>query len=111
MTRGLYEEFEDYRAELDRCFFVFDRLVRTDLSRIVFPKTMDEERVAESLISETEFAQPILFSIEYSLARFLQSMGLKPSGMLGHSVSEYVVACLSGVFSFESAVEIVAKRG
>ncbi|MEV4112089.1 SDR family NAD(P)-dependent oxidoreductase [Nonomuraea sp. NPDC049695] len=62
-------------------------------------------------LRETWLAQPALFVVEYALARLWQSWGLRPTAMVGHSVGEYVAACLSGVFTLPQALELVATRG
>ena len=48
--------------------------------------------------------------IEYALARLWMSWGVKPTAMIGHSVGEYVAGCLAGVFTLETALELVAQR-
>ena len=50
-------------------------------------------------INQTEITQPLLFIFEYALAKLLMEWGIKPYAMIGHSIGEYVAACLSGVFS------------
>ena len=55
-------------------------------------------------LKETSLAQPALFAIEYSLARLLVEWGVQPQAMIGHSVGEYVAACLAGVLSLEDAI-------
>lgn len=59
----------------------------------------------------TEYAQPALFIIEYAIARLLMDCGVYPTAFIGHSLGEYVAACLSGVFSFEDAIALICKRG
>jgi malonyl CoA-acyl carrier protein transacylase len=66
---------------------------------------------SDARIHETEFAQPLLFIIEYALAKLLMHYGVLPEAFIGHSVGEYVAACLAGVFSFEDGVALVCKRG
>ena len=61
-------------------------------------------------INQTQYAQPAIFVIEYALAQLWMSWGIKPTSMLGHSIGEYVAATLSGVFSLEDALAIVAQR-
>lgn len=110
MTRVLYEALEFYRREVDACCSVVDDLLGFSLKDILFPESSERE-AAVNRLEQTSVAQPALFTIEYSLARFLASRGVEPRGMLGHSVGEYVAACLAGVFSRETALEIVVKRG
>src|SRR5262249_26387247 len=56
-------------------------------------------------------AQPALFVIGYALARMWMRWGVRPQAMIGHSVGEFVAACLAGVFSLEDALAIIAQRG
>ena len=62
-------------------------------------------------VLQTEIAQPALFAVEWSLARLWMDWGVQPEAMLGHSVGEFVAACLAGVFSLEDALALVAERG
>ena len=66
---------------------------------------------AETELRETRTTQPALFVIEYALARMWMAWGVLPESMLGHSIGEYVAACLAGVFSLEDALDLVALRG
>ncbi len=49
-----------------------------------------------SPIDETAYTQPALFAIEYALAQLWKSWGIEPSAVMGHSVGEYVAACIAG---------------
>ncbi|WP_217360034.1 acyltransferase domain-containing protein, partial [Anabaena sp. UHCC 0253] len=64
-----------------------------------------------NLINQTAYTQPALFAIEYALAQMWQSWGIKPDIVIGHSVGEYVAACLAGIFSLEDGLKLIAYRG
>ena len=64
-----------------------------------------------SPIDDTAYTQPGLFSIEYALACLWRSWGVEPSWVMGHSVGEYVAACIAGVFSLEDGLKLIAERG
>jgi acyl transferase domain-containing protein/thioesterase domain-containing protein/acyl carrier protein len=59
---------------------------------------------------ETSLLQPALFCHEYALAKLWQALGVQPTHLIGHSLGEYVAACIAGVFSLSDAVKIVQIR-
>jgi FkbH-like protein len=61
-------------------------------------------------INQTVVAQPGIFVTSYATATWLQSLGIEPAIMIGHSVGEFVAACLAGVFSLDDALHIIAFR-
>ncbi|HBI22135.1 MAG TPA: non-ribosomal peptide synthetase/polyketide synthase [Legionella sp.] len=65
----------------------------------------------DTRLNQTQYAQPALFIIEYALARYLMEIGVKPTALIGHSIGEYVAACLAGVFSFSDGIALVCERG
>jgi len=73
----------------------------------------DEEHISEATqqLNQTAITQTALFVIEYALAKLWMAWGIYPEAMIGHSIGEYVAACLSGVFSLEEALSLVAARG
>ncbi|SET49288.1 type I polyketide synthase [[Clostridium] polysaccharolyticum] len=111
MARELYEKESLFQNHLDRCFAIMNQsfLDNRDYKNIVFP-AREKENEASQKIRETGNAQVILFMIEYSMAMFLMELGIKPDALLGHSLGEYVAACVAGVFSLEQGLRLVAER-
>ncbi|MFG1951691.1 SDR family NAD(P)-dependent oxidoreductase [Micromonospora sp. NPDC048830] len=107
MGRGLYERYPVFRAAVDECAELLRDHLGRDLRDVLYP-TADG---AESDLDQTWLTQPALFAVEYALARLWQSWGVRPKAMIGHSVGEYVAACLAGVFTLPDALRAVAARG
>ena len=81
-----------------------------DLRTLLYPPEQ-EAAAADQRLSRTRFTQPALFSIEYALAQWWMAHGIAPAAMVGHSIGEYVAACLAGVFSLEDGLHLSAIRG
>jgi acyl transferase domain-containing protein len=64
----------------------------------------------ETIINQTPYIPPSIFAIEYALTKMLQSWGIKPSAVMGHSLGEYAAACAAGVFSLEDGLKLAATR-
>ncbi|WP_407667096.1 type I polyketide synthase [Myxococcus guangdongensis] len=111
MGRALYDSEPVFRAEVDRCAtLLVPHLGGKDLRDVLYPKSGTPEE-NERTLARTELTQPALFTLEYATARLWMSWGVKPAAMLGHSIGEYVAACLAGVFTLEHALQLVAARG
>jgi len=104
MGRDLFEKEPVFREQLDRVLSHFHKHIKADLYAILWG-TADADT-----INQTQYTQPLLFAFEYATARLLQSWGLHPAAMIGHSIGEYVTACLSGVFDLDCATRLVATR-
>jgi phthiocerol/phenolphthiocerol synthesis type-I polyketide synthase E len=110
MGRELYEGEPVFRSELDHCAELLRSSLGVDLREIIYATDLSPEAAALRL-ADTRFAQPALFVVEYALAKLWTSWGVMPQAMIGHSIGEYVAACLAGVFSLEDALRLVAARG
>ncbi|WP_447599366.1 amino acid adenylation domain-containing protein [Nitrospira sp. Nam80] len=110
MGAELYREEPLFQEELDRCVELAAPHVGCDLREILYPAEADKEAMTARL-NQTAVTQPALFIVEYALAKLWMAWGVKPDAMIGHSIGEYVAACLAGVFSLEQAIRLVAERG
>lgn len=109
MGRALYREEKTFRENVDACSDILKGELGFDLRDVLYP-SVDEERAGEQL-KQTAVTQPALFTIEYSLAALWNEWGLTPKAMLGHSIGEYVAACVAGVMKLPEALSVVAMRG
>ena len=105
MARELFDSQPVFRQALDECAEILRPLRDEPLLSVIFPADGQA-----SLIDETTYTQPALFAVEYALARLWQSWGVEPDVVLGHSVGEYVAACIAGVFSLEDGLRLIARR-
>jgi natural product biosynthesis luciferase-like monooxygenase protein len=110
MAAELYEEEATFRADIDLCARLLAAHLEIDLREILYPRA---ERLAGAAkhLGQTLYTQPALFVIEYALARLWMRWGVRPDAMIGHSIGEYVAACLADVMSLEDALALVAARG
>ncbi len=109
MGAELYRTEQVFKEEVDRCSELLCPSLGLDLRQVLFP-VAEKVKAAEELLIQTRNTQPALFVIEYAMARLWMSWGVKPCAMIGHSVGEYVAACLAGVFTLEEALRVVAGR-
>ena len=103
MGRDLYETQPNFKHWIDQCEQILSKHCDIPLTKLLFES--DDEILSQSL-----YTQPSLFCLEYSLAKFWQSLGIHPSILIGHSLGEYVAACIAGIFSLEDAIAIICKR-
>ena len=137
MGLELYRNEPVFRQEVDRCCELLKPHLGMDLREVLYPadsepsnqkaQTRDSgessgidlrkmlqrdtsESAATQRLNETAVAQPALFVIEYALAQWWLSCGVRPQALMGYSIGEHVAACLAGVFSLPDALLIVAER-
>ncbi|WP_394829001.1 SDR family NAD(P)-dependent oxidoreductase [Pendulispora albinea] len=112
MGAELYRQEPLFRAEVDRACELLVPHLGLDLRTILYPDPAPEAKArAKELLDRTAYTQPALFVIEHAMAQLWMSWGVRPDAMIGHSIGEYVAACLAGVFSLEDALGLVAARG
>ena len=109
MAHGLYEAEPAFRATVDECAELLRAEGGDDIRDLIFADASDADAATE--LDRTRSTQPALFTIEFALARLWMSWGIVPAGMLGHSIGEYVAACLAGVMTLPDALRIVSRRG
>lgn len=132
MARGLYTNLPLFREIFDQCDAALRPFLPESLIDLLYPdqsepatengpagfdlaamlgrKTAAPAHPAEARLQETIIAHPLVFSVEYALARQLIGWGLQPHGLLGYSLGEYVAATLAGVLRLEDALMLVARR-
>ena len=109
MARHLYTTEASFKETVDRCADLLRPHLGRDIRDLIF--AADSDAAAATELDQTRTTQPALFVVEYALAQLWISWGITPSGMLGHSIGEYVAACVAGVMDLPDALRLVARRG
>jgi acyl transferase domain-containing protein len=110
MGRQMYETQPTFRRMLEQCDRILEPYLDKPLLAVLYPQLAAGEENGH-LLDETVYSQSALFTLEYALAQLWQSWGIKPDVVMGHSVGEYVAACVAGVFSLEDGLKLIAMRG
>ena len=106
MGRELYENQPIFRQSLHMCDELLSSELEHSLISVLYPTSG-----FTSPINQTAHTQVALFAVEYALAQLWLSWGIKPKAVMGHSVGEYVAACIAGVFSLSDALKLIVLRG
>lgn len=132
MGRELYDAFPALHEEIDRCAAILRPLTGTDIREILYPRDRDWRKASSGggidlkkmlagntaapededtkRLNQVTNLQPALFTIEYAVARLWMDLGLEPQAIVGHSMGEYVAACLAGVLSLEDSLRLIVRR-
>jgi malonyl CoA-acyl carrier protein transacylase len=103
MVRELYDTQPVFREILDKCAELLASHLEKPLLEVLWSETLQ-------LLDQTAYTQPALFAVEYALTKLWMSWGIQPAAVLGHSVGEYVAACIAGMFSLEDGLKLIAAR-
>ncbi|MEH2361779.1 type I polyketide synthase [Nostoc sp.] len=112
MGRQLYETHPGFQQTLNYCAEILRPYLDRSLLEILYPATDEKSQLnaSESQLQATAYTQPALFALEYALYQVWKSWGVEPTVVMGHSVGEYVAACVAGVFSLEDGLKLIAHR-
>ena len=109
MGLNFYQSEPVFQSVVDQCAEYLQSLLKLDIRTLLYPEQGQEVAAAE--LKKTIYTQPALFVVEYALAQLWMSWGIRPAAMMGHSIGEFVAACLAGVYSLEDGLKLIAARG
>ena len=106
MAKELYQNLPAFKQVVDECSEAFYPYLQQKITDFIYGDGADER-----ILAQTNITQPVVFTIDYAIGKTVMNLGVKPFCMLGHSVGEWVAACLAGVVSLQDAARLVAIRG
>ncbi|MFL0811272.1 MAG: SDR family NAD(P)-dependent oxidoreductase [Agarilytica sp.] len=110
MSIGLYETESVFRQYMDEGFAYLKEKTSLDYKNFVFVGEQSFDEVKKEL-QKPSVQLPLIFMVEYALAKLWMSMGVEPKALIGHSMGENTAACLAGVFSYTDGLGLVLLRG
>lgn len=102
MGEQLYATQPEFRKAMDQCDQIIRKELSTSVSTILYK--------GEDFLNQAIYIQPALFALEYALAQMWISWGVVPQAVMGHSIGEYVAACVAGILSPEDGIRLVLAR-
>ncbi len=103
MGERLYKSQPVFREAIDSCESLLREWRGDSLKRVLFEDP--------DLVHHTSWTQPAIFAVQMGLAQLLESWGLQPDAVMGHSVGQYAAACVAGVMSWEDGLRLISERG
>jgi phthiocerol/phenolphthiocerol synthesis type-I polyketide synthase E len=110
MCYGLSRTEPVFAEAVERCLTHLELKHGLDLRKLIACDSEDYVCAHEKL-KQTELTQPAMFICSYAMASLWRSIGVSPAAVIGHSIGEYVAACVAGVFSVEDALDLLVSRG
>jgi len=109
MGQHLFESHPLFREVILRCDEILKPLLSASLLELLYPK-LYPSNLSPDCLNNTRYTQPALFAVEYALAQLWISWGISPTMMMGHSLGEYIAACVAGVFSLEDGLKLIVQQ-
>ncbi len=106
MGKELYQHNPVFKQAFDECNRLFRPYILKSLTDLIYSNDASDEHIEKTL-----YAQPLIFSVEYSLYKLWENFGVAPDIVLGHSIGEYAAAVAAKVLNLADAVKLVAARG
>ncbi|MEV6258916.1 SDR family NAD(P)-dependent oxidoreductase [Nocardia sp. NPDC051911] len=119
MARSLYATEAAFTDAFDRCADLLEPILGQDIRPPMrdtrrndsdFRRMLLQVEPSDHPLDRPELGYAVVFALEYALVELWASWGMRPEAMIGHSLGEYVAACVAGVFSLPDALRLVVER-
>lgn len=104
IAKDFYATSRTFRETMDFCNVKFKAILGISILDGIYGEDT-------TLLKRPLYSQAAIFSIEYALTKLWDTLGVKPTIIIGHSIGEYVAACYSGLISLDDAILMIAQRG